>query len=224
MGQGFYDLKVNPANNKHLLAATNGGLYVSHDGGVNWTQKRSAVTWSIDIAAGGGAGAEILAACSDGVWRSTNGGNTWAAVALPGGLASYNRLAVAIAPSNPAVAYAWGAQGANAYVWRRSGGVWTTGTLPAGGVSTGQAWYDWYVASAPDIDTQVYCAAIDLYRADISGARGLGQISRPKAAADSRFIRTSTRSHLNRATPARFTRVATADYSVARIKASHGRI
>lgn len=171
VGQGFYDLKVNPANNKHLLAATNGGLYVSHDGGVNWTQKRSAVTWSIDIAAGGGAGAEILAACSDGVWRSTNGGNTWAAVALPGGLASYNRLAVAIAPSNPAVAYAWGAQGANAYVWRRSGGgVWTAGTLPAGGVSTGQAWYDWYVAAAPDIDTEVYCAAIDLYRADISGS------------------------------------------------------
>ena len=48
------------------------------------------------------------------------------------------------APSNPAVAYAWGAQGATAYLWRRAGGTWTAVTAPPG-VSTGQAWYDWCV-------------------------------------------------------------------------------
>jgi hypothetical protein len=36
-------------------------------------------------------------------------------------------------------------------------------------VSTGQAWYDWYVAAAPDRDTQVYCGAIESYRGDLAG-------------------------------------------------------
>lgn len=163
VGQGFYDLQVDAANNRHMLAATTGGLYVSTDGGTNWTQQRSARTWAIAISA-----SEILAASSDGLWRSTDGGTTWTAVALPGSPGSYNRLAVAIAPSNPAVAYVWGAAGMSAYVWRRAGGTWTAGTPPAG-ININQAWYDWYVAVAPDRDTQVYCAAIDLYRADISG-------------------------------------------------------
>src|SRR5215218_306641 len=39
VGQGFYDLLVDPANSQHLLAATTGGLYVSNDGGVTWTRR-----------------------------------------------------------------------------------------------------------------------------------------------------------------------------------------
>src|SRR6202163_4920033 len=144
VGQGFYDLRVDPGNANHLLAATTGGLYASTNAGVAWTQRRNAKTWSIAIAPAGGAGAEILAASSDGLFRSTDGGTTWTAVVLPGSPGAFNRLAVSIAPSNPAVAYAWGANGANAFLWRRSGGVWAAATLPPG-VSTGQAWYDWYV-------------------------------------------------------------------------------
>jgi len=169
VGQGFYHLTVDPANRLHLLAATTGGLYLSNDGGVNWTQTRSVTTWSIAMAPAGGASAEILAASKDGLWRSTNGGASWTAVALTGSPASYSRLAVCIAPSNPSVAYAWGALGSTAYIWRRSGASWTAGTPPAG-ANLSQAWYDWYVAAAPDLDTEVYCAAIDLYRADISGS------------------------------------------------------
>ncbi|HEY6892140.1 MAG TPA: hypothetical protein VI300_30330, partial [Solirubrobacter sp.] len=75
VGQGFFDLAVDPANGQHLLAATTGGLYVSTNGGTGWTQRRAARTWS--IAFGGG---EILAACSDGLWRSTDGGTTWTKV------------------------------------------------------------------------------------------------------------------------------------------------
>jgi hypothetical protein len=75
VGQGFYDLKVHPSNHLLLLAATTHGLYVSSDGGVNWTQRRNAVTWSISIASSGGASAEILVASRDGLWRSTDATN-----------------------------------------------------------------------------------------------------------------------------------------------------
>jgi hypothetical protein len=169
VGQGFYDLRVDPGNSNHMLAASTGGLHVSNDTGVTWTQRRNVRTWSIAIAPAGGAGAEILAASGDGLFRSTDGGTTWATVALPGAPAGFNRLAVSIAPSNPSVAYAWGANGTAAFLWRRSGGAWAAATLPPG-VSTGQAWYDWYVAAAPDRDNQVYCGAIDAYRGDLAGA------------------------------------------------------
>jgi hypothetical protein len=168
VGQGFYDLLVDPANSSHLVAGTTGGLYISNNGGVTWTRQRAALTWSVSMAPAGGAAAEVLAGCSDGVFRSTDSGVTWAAVALPGGPGAFDRVAVSIAPSNPGVAYVWGARGATVYLYRRSGGTWTAQPLPPGS-STSQAWYDWYLAASPDRDNQVYCAGIESYRGDLSG-------------------------------------------------------
>ena len=169
VGQGFYDLRVDAADGRHLLAGTTAGLFVSTDGGLTWTQRRNSTTWAIAMAPAGGPNAEILAACRDGLFRSTDGGTTWAAVALPGSTGSFDRIAVSIAPSNPSVAYAWASQGGTPKLWRRSGRAWAAVTLPSGGVATNQAWYDWYVAAAPDIDTEVYIGAIDAYRGDLSG-------------------------------------------------------
>jgi len=169
VGQGFYDIVIDPANGQHLLSAMTNGLFVSTNGGINWTQRRSSTTWSLSMAPTGGASAEILAACSDGLWQSTNGGTTWNLITLPSSPGSFDRLAVDIAPSNPSVAYAWGARGATAYLWRRTGGTWTLIGSPPG-VSTTQAWYDWFVAAAPDRDTQVYCGAIEVHRGDLSGS------------------------------------------------------
>jgi len=168
VGQGFYDLIVDPADGQHLLAGTTGGLYVSTDGGVNWTRRRTPRTWSLAIHPAGGAAAEILAACSDGLFRSTDGGNTWTAVSLPGSPGPWNRLAVAIAPSNPAVAYVWGER-SGAFLWRRSGGTWASVTVPPG-VNTSQGWYDWFLAVAPDRDSQIYCGAIEVHRGDLAGS------------------------------------------------------
>ena len=168
VGVGFYALIVDRADGNHLLAGTRNGLYVSTNGGTGWTRRRTPRTWSVAMAPAGGARAEILAGCSDGVFRSTDGGTNWAAVTLPGNPGTFDRLEVAIAPSNPAVAYAWGARGSTAYLWRRAGGTWTSVAAPPG-VSVGQAWYDWFVAVAPDRDTQLYCGAIEVHRGDLAG-------------------------------------------------------
>jgi hypothetical protein len=171
VGQGFYDLIVDPADGRHLLAATTGGLYVSTDGGVTWTRRRTARTWSIAMSPAGGPSAEILCASSDGVFRSTNGGTSWTAVSIAGLPAAFDRLAVAIARSNPGVAYVWGARGATAYLRRRSGGTWSTVPLPPG-VSTGQAWYDWYLGVSPDRAGQIYVGAIESHRGDRNALLG----------------------------------------------------
>jgi photosystem II stability/assembly factor-like uncharacterized protein len=185
VGQGFYELRVDARNGNHLLAVTTGGLYVSNDGGLTWTRRRASLTWSISMAPAGGPAAEILAGCADGIFRSTDGGTTWAAVALPGGPGAFDRVAVSIAPSNPAVAYVWGARGTTVYLYRRAGGTWSAQTLPPGS-STNQAWYDWYLAAAPDRDNQIYCAGIESYRGDLSGTTWTWRtISNKGAAGDS---------------------------------------
>jgi hypothetical protein len=102
------------------------------------------------------------------VFRSIDGGTTWTAVALPSAPPSWSRLAVAIARSDPSVAYAWGASGSSARLYRRAGGTWTAvGTPP--GVAINQAWYDWFLAVSPDRSGQIYCGAIEVHRGDLSG-------------------------------------------------------
>ena len=167
VGQGFYRIVVDAGDGARLYAGTTGGLYVSADGGTTWVQRRAQRCWSISQVQGGG---EILAGCSDGLFASTDNGTTWTAVTLPGAPSSYTRLAVSIAPSNPQVAYAWGSPagtGATTGLWRRASGTWTAVTPPPHDPK--QSWYDWYVAAAPDVDTQLYLGAIAMYRGDLAG-------------------------------------------------------
>jgi hypothetical protein len=167
VGAGFHDLVVDRNNRQRLLAATTNGLFQSTNGGVNWTARRNVGTWDLSVRPAGAA--EVLAACSDGLYRSTNGGTTWAAVALPGAPAGFDRLAVSHAPSNPGVAYVFGAQGTTAFLWRRTAaGVWSSQTVPPG-FNTVQAWYDWFLAVAPDTGARIYVGGIEVYRGELSG-------------------------------------------------------
>jgi hypothetical protein len=53
-------------------------------------------------------------------------------------------------------------------MWRRNGTTYAAMSTPTG-MGTGQDWYDWYLAAAPDRDNQVFIGAIDAYRGDLSG-------------------------------------------------------
>ncbi|MFI1718556.1 hypothetical protein [Streptomyces litmocidini] len=164
VGQGFFDLTFDPTRENTVLAGTNRGLYTSTDGGASWTQRRSVRTWSVSVSGTG----EALAACKDGLFRSTDGGAVWNAVALPGATTPFLRCAVATAPSDAAVAYAWAAFSSGPpKLWRRAGGTWTAVKPPA--ADTGQASYDWFLAVAPDRADRVYVGAIDAYRGEPSG-------------------------------------------------------
>ncbi|HEV2746477.1 MAG TPA: hypothetical protein VGW34_04170 [Allosphingosinicella sp.] len=167
VGTGFYDLVVDPANAQRLFAATTNGLWGSTDGGVSWTRHRAGKAWEISIAGGGGAGAEILAACADGLFRSTDG-TAWTPVALPGG-APFTRLAVDHARSDPSVAYAFGSAGGQRRLWRRAAGQWQTFTVPADR-TTEQDWYNWFLGAAPDRSDRVYIGGVEAWRGDLSGA------------------------------------------------------
>jgi photosystem II stability/assembly factor-like uncharacterized protein len=169
VGVGFYDLVVDPKTPSTLYAATTNGFYKSTNSGGTWSQKRAGRCWDISVHPNGGT-VELLAAFQDGLFVSTNGGNSFAAVTLPSKpAAAWTRLAVDRVPTTPDVVYAFGAAGNAAHLWRRSGTTWQKLTVPST-FDVNQAWYDWYVAATPNSGAQVYIGAIDTLRGDLSGS------------------------------------------------------
>jgi photosystem II stability/assembly factor-like uncharacterized protein len=83
--------------------------------------------------------------------------------------AAWTRLAVDRVTAAPDTAYAFGAAGGAAHLWRRSGTTWSKITVPST-LNVNQAWYDWHVAATPNNKNQVYIAAIDMLRGDLSGS------------------------------------------------------
>ena len=174
IGCGFFDLAVDPKNPRILYAATidstgkSGGFYRSANGGTSWSLKRTGICWSISVHPSGGT-VELLVAFADGLFVSSDTGNSFQPVAFPAKPSStWTRLSVARVASEPDIAYLFGAIKTAPYLWRRASGKWMRITsLPkvnAKSAWTGQAQYDWYVAAAPDNPAQIYLGGIDLYR------------------------------------------------------------
>ena len=167
VGIGFYDLTVDPQNTKFLYAATTNGFYKSTNGGSTWSQKRAVKCWDLSVHPGGGT-TEILAAFEDGLFVSTNTGDSFSPVTLPFAPTTWSRLAVDRVQAAPDIAYVFGAS-IRAFLWRRSGTTWTRITsIPV--IDISQAWYDWFVAARPDDKNEVYLGAIDTFKGRLSGS------------------------------------------------------
>lgn len=172
---------VNPADGTNILAATDGGLFVTTDGGNNWSQVSLSsagisngqsvadLKWSRD-------GMNIFASVGgrNKLVRSLNGGFTWDRVSntnnqgFPG---TQGRMEIAIAPSNSNVVYVAIAtsSGSTYGVYRSAdaGATWTNigskGPLfdPFG--DQNQGWYDNVIAVSPSDPNKVYMGGVDFY-------------------------------------------------------------
>jgi photosystem II stability/assembly factor-like uncharacterized protein len=182
---GFYDLAIDPLNEKHIVAATTDGLFRSEDGGISWHRERKVRTWDLSIhpaTANAQLPKEIFAACVDGLFRSTNGGVSWTNVELAGGRKQYERMEVCHAPSNGNVVYVFAATPMPAqsdgnplpHIWRRSvfGGPFTKIAELPDDLDTEQSWYDWFAAVAPNNPDVLYIGAINAHKG-IRSASGL---------------------------------------------------
>ena len=177
-GLGFHRIIVDPQDGNRIFAATTGGLFRTTNGGASWMTARSSLTWDVSIrtpvAGSTPEGAGLFAACSNGLFRSTNGGSTWSSVSLPGSSGGFTRLAVRQAPSNAGVVFTFGALNTGgAVLWRRPSfsGSFSAVNLPAD-LATKQAWYDWFLAVAPNNPDVVYLGAINVHKG-VRGANGV---------------------------------------------------
>ena len=111
-----------------------------------------------------------------GLLRSGNSGTSWSRVTLSGAAAraTFDRIEVCHAPSNPAVVFVAASVDGKAKLWRRAtmAGNFNAEAVPAK-MDTSQAWYDWCLAVAPNDVNLVIWGAIELYR----GKRSAGSLT-----------------------------------------------
>lgn len=186
-------IAINPRDANQMVAATDKGLYQSDDAGINWTaailptnlmgQPAADVKWGNDgtvVFASVGRnsiskGARLVV--------SQNGGFSWRVI--PNNRHGFpnvqGRIEIAIAPSNPNIAYLSiaGPTGATFQVLRTenaldTGIIWKVigakGPLfdPMG--SFGQGWYDNVIAVSPADPNKIYHGGVDFYSwSDLSG-------------------------------------------------------
>ncbi|MEW6209898.1 MAG: hypothetical protein AB1631_16150 [Acidobacteriota bacterium] len=122
---------INPSNPNVVYAATYDGMFKSLDGGVNWIETSSGLPcfFAYSVALDPSNHTTIFAGISDhgvhksprqGVFKSTNGGASWAAI--KNGFEDYAARVLAIDPSDAKVVYAGG--GSSLFKTTNGGASW----------------------------------------------------------------------------------------------------
>jgi len=104
---------VDSANPKHILVgawalgSTEGGLYISNDGGVSWESDADMRGESIRALAAASSDPKILVAGTlKGVYRSSDGGEHWQLISPEGSKEIHEVESIAIDPADPQIIYA----------------------------------------------------------------------------------------------------------------------
>ena len=101
VGLGFYAIVIDPADPKHMLAATTGGLFQSTKTDASWDFALDGPCWDVSIcpaiAGVPKSGAEVFAATGNGLFRSTDGGKNWSKMILAGAPDWFERPAIGLA-------------------------------------------------------------------------------------------------------------------------------
>ncbi len=166
----FSAIAVDPADNQHIYAATDIGVYESTDEGVNWTQIEPGICFDLVVDWATPGNPELyVGRFGFGVRRSTDGGATW--TTLGGGLpASGGRVALARAPSDANTLYAAFANvSALTGIFRTTDGGtnWTqTAGAPAG---VAQAGYNLVLGVHPTDPNTVLFGEVSLWRTTNAG-------------------------------------------------------
>lgn len=206
-------LAISP-NGATILAATNGGIAQSIDGGATWVQRTNVTAQDIDFDPNNNLNAvagEFTAcppppgpSCATSSRFSNDGGQTWTAAAFNPAItngrtpATDGRVELAYAPSNANIVYA-AVNNNNGDLYRSTDGGQNfnranTGTnfFISGG--NNQGWYDNIVWVNPLDPTFVIVGGIDLFRSTNSGTN-FTQISRWQCGAGQQTACANTSAH-----------------------------
>lgn len=228
--RSFADILIDPTDPDILVAAVSRGLigsfsgstsmpvgfFKSTDGGTSWSHNFSGDDGTdLEVDPGdfdrqyGGIG-EIFGSASNGVYRTTDAGDTWATVPGPWDSASggIGRVEMAIAPSDGDTIYVsimdafdgMGADGALLGLWVSNNAwdatpTWTEiATGAASGICGSQCWYDHELKVDPSDSTVLYAGGISLWKrsggtwSNVSGPSGVHVDQHSMAWAGSRLV------------------------------------
>ena len=189
-GNFRYIQKMLVVSGRIFACTRDAGIQVSTDDGATWTKSLGNGVFGFSERASDieFAGDSILyASCGlqsqDGLYKSTNLGESWEFLELP--FSSFERIEIAVAPSNPDVIYALpqdaATNGVKFIVKSTDGGLtWETEETPdAFGMDNfarNQAWYDLSLAVDPTDEDRVFIGGVDVLATE-NGGESWTQIS-----------------------------------------------
>jgi photosystem II stability/assembly factor-like uncharacterized protein len=171
-------LAINPDKPDTLFVATNGGLYITTNGGTNWTQKVSGSFWDVKINPANSD--TVYAAKGNAFYRSINGGDSFSQITdgLP---STSSRFALAVTPANSDYVYVLSSNSSGGfnglYKSTNAGESFeTASTTPNilnssqnGSGSGGQGWYDLAIAVNPEDEEHVFVGGINIWQSTDGG-------------------------------------------------------
>lgn len=198
---------LNGVNNNTLVAATNGGIFISFNQGANWTRKSSNTSDYKDIKYCPGDSNTIYATQGGNFYKSIDGGSTWAISNSGLTATGRNRMAIAITAANPNIVYLLASMSSGSglesvYKSRNKGQSFIPQTTSTpnimgwninGSGSGGQGWYDIAIESSPLDSNIVYTGGVNVWKS-IDGGDSLDCVAvwtgfgKPWVHADIHFI------------------------------------
>ena len=173
-------LIVNPANTQIILAATNGGIYRTINGGTNWTQVNASTCYDLEFQPGN---PNTVYAGGASFRRSTDGGATWTQIASGIPTTGVYRMAIAVTPADVNRVYVLAGNttdnGLQGFYQSTSAGLTFT-NMPTGGINLlgwnsagndlgGQDWYDLAIAASPINPNEVVTGGVNVWRTTTAG-------------------------------------------------------
>ncbi len=167
-------LLMDPLDPNTLLAATNKGVFKTTDGAVTWELKKAGNFKDIHYKPGNSS--VVYATASGKFFRSTNYGNSWTQIAIPG---SPSRAVIGVSPADADVVYFVGTKNSvyeATYKSTDAGLTWTMQSnspnimgYGCNGGSGGQGWYDLAVAVDPNDANTLYVGGVNVFKSTNGG-------------------------------------------------------
>ena len=166
------EIYIDPNNPETVTVATSLGIYKTTDGGTNWTQKLSANI--LDLKMKPGDATTWYAVTSSTFYKSTDSGETYATVSLPG-LISSTRLTFDVTPADADYIYIVSAGSGNVFngIYKSTdSGTSFSKTPVIGDIFNGstQAWYDLALTVSSNDKNIVYVGVLDIYKSTNGGS------------------------------------------------------
>ncbi len=162
-----------------ILAATDGGIYKTVDGGAHWVLKIGSTFKDLKFKPGNSNVAYATSTGNFGFYRSEDAGETWTRVSTIAGMPSGGRLVIGVTPGANSLVYlvcdngkyvgCFLSQddGKNFILQSSSPNIF--GWASDGSDTGSQAWYDMDIFVDPINTQQVYVGGINMWRSDDAG-------------------------------------------------------
>jgi photosystem II stability/assembly factor-like uncharacterized protein len=152
---------IDPQDSERYLIALSGtsdaGLFVSPDGGKTWTASKTLSGFTVrSLAASASEPGRFVAGTTQGVYLSTDAGNTWSRISDPMNLEMLGITAVAIDPENPQVIYA----GTTHLPWKTTDGGKTWESIHSGMINDSDVFSIFIDPRSPDRVFASACSGI----------------------------------------------------------------